>query len=106
MPKKTECQELGWTKKHEKNGFYNEDGRLVHRFMGVGIPSGIIPHDANFLQVSFLPDNFKEWATHTMTNVKPSKTGQWVVLFTHPDFPSVKEGCQGAVISCVKKDKQ
>ena len=101
--KKTECQELGWTKEHENDGFYNEEGRLVQRFAGIGISSDVIPHDACFLRVSYIPDNLDEMCVHTLGDVKLSKTGQWVVFFTHPSLPEVEEGGKGPIIACVKK---
>ena len=92
---KTECEELGWTKEHEKDGYYNEGGRLVCRMAGISIPSGILPHDANILRVTFMPDN----CTSLKRDVMPSETGEWVILFTHPICHEVPEGDSAPIVA-------
>lgn len=73
MRELTEVEELGWTKEYEKQGYYNENGRVVARWASVAIPSAIIPEDAQKVYMNV-------------------NRGQWVISFTHPSFPIVPEG--------------
>jgi hypothetical protein len=97
----TECEEIGWTKEHEKEGWYNVDGRLVARWVAVSIPHTIIPHDANMVgKLHFVPEN----ANERRVGIPSSEKGQWVVMFAHPDFDEVQEGdCAPVIATAWKK---